>query len=71
MLKRSGQGPYRNLANAMAAFSCQLQADPNGSSLPSVIANAISRAIRARRPKTRYVAGKLAKPMLFVRQWGG
>ncbi len=71
MLKRSGQGPYREIANAIAKFSQNLHANPNGISPPSVIANTISKAIKAPHPKTRYVAGKLAKPLLFVRKWGG
>jgi hypothetical protein len=36
-----------------------------------VISKVISKAIRAKRPKTRYVAGKLAKPLLFVRKYLG
>ncbi len=42
---------------------------PNASSPPSVIANAISEAIATEKPKTRYVAGKLAKPLLFFRKY--
>ena len=71
MLKRSGHGPYRELANLLAKFSHNLQTNPNDMSPPSVIANTISKAIKARHPKTRYVAGKLAKPLLFVRKLGG
>jgi short-subunit dehydrogenase len=71
MLKRSGQGPYSKTANAVAEFSRKTQENPKGSSPPSLIANTISKAIRVGRPKTRYAAGKLAKPMMFVRKWGG
>jgi short-subunit dehydrogenase len=71
MLKRSGKGPYSNIANAVAKFSRQTQEKPNGSSPPSVIADTILKAIKASHPRTRYVAGKLAKPMMFVRKWGG
>ncbi len=71
MLKRSGQGAYSSLANAIATFSRDLQADPNGSSPPSVIATTILQAIQASHPQTRYVAGKLARPMLLVRRWLG
>ena len=38
---------------------------------PQVIADIVARAIKARKPKTRYVAGKYAKPSLFVRKWFG
>jgi len=71
MLQRSNKGAYSTIANTIAKFSHDLHAKPNGSSPPSVIANTISQAIKARRPQTRYIAGKLAKPMMFVRQWFG
>ncbi|MDJ0707364.1 MAG: hypothetical protein QNJ46_29170 [Leptolyngbyaceae cyanobacterium MO_188.B28] len=71
MLKRLGQAPYQGIANPIAQFSRDAQANPNGSSPPSVIADAILKAPNTRRPRTRYAAGKFAKPMLFVRQWGG
>lgn len=71
MLKRSGEGLYSELANLLAKFSQNLQANPNDMSPPSVIANTIYKAITARHPKTRYVAGKLAKPLLLVRKLGG
>ncbi|MEO0990342.1 MAG: oxidoreductase [Pseudomonadota bacterium] len=34
---------------------------------PSVISDLVIRAIRADRPRTRYVAGSMAKPLLFLR----
>ena len=71
MRQRSGEGPYRDLVNALTKFSQESQADPSRSSPPSVIAETILQAIQARNPRTRYVAGKLARPMLFVRKWGG
>ncbi|MBP0016378.1 MAG: SDR family NAD(P)-dependent oxidoreductase [Cyanobacteria bacterium SBLK] len=70
MLKRSGEGAYRNIANTLAKFSQELQADPKGSSPPSVIANTIVKAIQASNPKTRYVAGKLSRQMLLARNFG-
>ena len=51
MLARSGQGPYRAMAQGMA--------------------NAILQAVRSRRPQTRYVIGKMAKPLLFIRKYFG
>ena len=71
MLERSGRGPYRNIALGMAEFSRRNHKRKNGSSPPSVIANTISKALSTERPKTRYAAGRLAKPMLFVRKWFG
>lgn len=71
MLERSGHGPYRDIALGMAEFSRKNHNRPNGSSPPSLIANTILKSLSARRPKTRYAAGRLARPMLFVRKWFG
>ena len=69
MLERSGEGPYRELAHGFANYLREMESRPNGSSPPSVIADTIVKALNARRPKTRYAAGKLAKPILFARRW--
>lgn len=69
MLERSGEGPYRKMAHGLASYAREMGERPNGSSPPSVIANTIVKALSARRPRTRYVAGKLAKPILFARRW--
>ncbi len=71
MLQRSGMGPYRSIALRMAEFSRKMRIRRQGSSPPSVISNTISKALSAKRPKTRYAAGRLARPMLFVRKWFG
>jgi NAD(P)-dependent dehydrogenase (short-subunit alcohol dehydrogenase family) len=64
MLERSGRGPYGGLAQAIAASTVPM-------SPPSVVADAIVRAAEAERPKTRYVAGKLAQPLMFARKYLG
>lgn len=69
MLRRSGEGPYREMAQGIASFQRDLGERPDGHSPPSVIAETILKAISAARPKTRYVAGKMAKPMLLARRW--
>ena len=70
MLARSGDGAYgtlaRNVANATKKSS-----DAKGGTPASVIADVVARAINARRPKTRYVAGRLARPLLLLRKWAG
>jgi NAD(P)-dependent dehydrogenase (short-subunit alcohol dehydrogenase family) len=71
MLKRSGHGPYQALAQAMAKAMRSSYAKAGSASPPSVVADAILQAVRARRPKTRYVMGKLAKPLMFVRKYFG
>ena len=67
-MERSGQSAYAPLAKSLEAATKQSFEKGMGSP-PSVIADAVSKALRARRPKTRYVAGKLAKPLRFVRKW--
>lgn len=46
-------------------------AEGNGSSQPSVIANAVSNIISSANPKTRYRVGKFAKPMVWMRVYLG
>ncbi len=71
LLQRSGTGPYAKLAHLIAKATRDTYSKPNASSPPSVIADVIAQAIAERRPKTRYVAGKLAKPLIFIRKWFG
>jgi NAD(P)-dependent dehydrogenase (short-subunit alcohol dehydrogenase family) len=64
MLDRSGHGPYGELAHSIARSSVAM-------SPPTVVADAIVRAVAAKRPRTRYVAGKFARPLMFVRKYFG
>ncbi len=66
MLKRSGDTAYADLARKVAKASRSSYSSRNASP-PSVIADTIAEALRTRRPKTRYAAGALARPMLFLR----
>ncbi|RMG19309.1 MAG: oxidoreductase [Bacteroidetes bacterium] len=70
MLERSGNGPYASLARAMAK-AVEDSYEKGNASPPSVIARVVSKAIRANKPKTRYVAGKLARPLMMVRKYLG
>jgi len=38
---------------------------------PNVIARIVSKAVHARKPATRYVAGAYARPMMLMRKWMG
>lgn len=71
MLARSGEGPYQQLAQSMAQTTRDSYEHEGAASPPSVIANTIASAITARRPKTRYVVGKLARPLMFIRKYFG
>lgn len=70
MLERSGEGPYGNMAQKVATLGRESY-EKGGASPPSVITDLVLKAVYARRPKTRYVAGKYARPMLFIRKWLG
>lgn len=65
LLAASGGGPYAEQARRMAA-TFELEADGIASP-PSVIARAVVRAVRARRPRTRYRVGRGAWTLLTAR----
>lgn len=60
----SGTGAYA----ALAAKVAKAQAGMGKMAPPQVITNLIVKALKARRPKTRYHAGTMAGPMLFLRR---
>lgn len=68
MLDRSGKGPYKSIVDAVAKSSKELYGNPKAGSPPSVIADVIAKAIRAKKPKTRYAKGKMAGMLLFSRK---
>lgn len=66
----SGNGAYSDLVNKLVEGTGESYESGMGSS-PQVIADVVSKAIKTRRPKTRYVAGQYAKLSIFVRKWFG
>jgi NAD(P)-dependent dehydrogenase (short-subunit alcohol dehydrogenase family) len=67
LIKYSGDGPY---SKAAAAHAKMMELGHQGSipAPPSVVAKTIVQAVQSRHPKTRYVTGGLAGPMLFMRR---
>jgi NAD(P)-dependent dehydrogenase (short-subunit alcohol dehydrogenase family) len=63
----SGAGPYATQAAAVLT-ALTSEANARRESPPSVIANAIGKAVTARRPKTRYAVGFGAKPLIAARR---
>jgi NAD(P)-dependent dehydrogenase (short-subunit alcohol dehydrogenase family) len=63
MMERSGTGPYADQAKRM-----EDAAGGESGSPVSVIADVIVKAVKARKPKTRYAAGKYAKQLLTLRR---
>ncbi|WP_439711517.1 oxidoreductase [Bradyrhizobium japonicum] len=70
LLKRSGTGPYAKLTQAVAKSTRDAYGQGRGTN-PSVIADVVSRAVKASKPRTRYVTGKYALPMIKIREWFG
>ncbi|MBE1581836.1 oxidoreductase [Nonomuraea angiospora] len=61
----SGTGPYAPQGNAVAD-SLSSEANERRLSAPELIADTIVKAVKARRPRTRYAVGFGAKPMIFL-----
>ncbi|MEZ5070063.1 MAG: oxidoreductase [Bacteroidales bacterium] len=66
----SGSGPYATRALKTAGGMATMYAS-NRLSEPEVIGKVILKAVTARKPKTRYARGYMAKPSIFVRKWFG
>ena len=70
VLERSGRGPYAKMAEAVAKATNDAYGKGRGSD-PEVVAGVVSKALKADKPRTRYVVGKYARPMILMRQWLG
>lgn len=71
MVERSKGSAYEQSVTKMAQQALEMYNKQGTLSDPKVITDLISKAIHAKKPKTRYVAGKFAKPMMFIRKWFG
>ena len=70
MRARSGHGAYEALTRAVTQ-STQAAYGHGKYTRASVIAKVVWKAVKTARPRTRYVAGAFARPMLFIRKWFG
>nr|WP_315381245.1 oxidoreductase [uncultured Sphingomonas sp.] len=70
LMDRSGTGPYAALVEAIVRGTRDAYR-PGKSSPPSLIADVVGKAVAARRPRTRYAAGKFAKLLIGLRMWPG
>lgn len=61
----SGDGPYAAQGDAVAT-SLTSDLSARYSSPPELIARTVAKAVRARRPRTRYAVGFGAKPLIFL-----
>ncbi len=67
-MDEDNDGPYQAFKKAMNNMM-KNTSNPKQASHPSVIAQCISKALKAKNPKTRYVAGKMAKQTLMARRF--
>ncbi|KUN25198.1 short-chain dehydrogenase [Streptomyces antibioticus] len=65
--KSSADGAYAKQADAMAS-ALRSEANAKRNSPPQVIADAIGKAVTARRPRTRYATGFGARPLIALRR---
>lgn len=68
--ERSGEGPYKEMVNRLIQGTEKTYSNSNISG-PEVIAKAVSEAVSAQNPKTRYRRGYMAKPAVFLRTFLG
>ena len=65
MVERSANSPYAGIVQQDGRKGMDSY---EGGSTPSVIADTVLKAVRAKRPKTRYAAGQYAKAALLLRK---
>ncbi|WP_394218745.1 oxidoreductase [Halobacillus trueperi] len=63
--KTSGTSAYKDMTRAFMKMTKNMT---GAASSPKVIAETVKKAIEAKKPKTRYAAGKYAKPYMFLRK---
>ena len=64
LLEISGSGPYAKAADKSAKM---IQSNYKNASPASGVAKTIYTAIKAKRPKTRYLTGHMARPLVFIK----
>ena len=69
MVERSQGTPYERPTKIMAGETEKIFSADGKLSPPSVISNLVVKAVRAKKPRIRYVAGKYSSSMLFARKY--
>ncbi len=64
------KGPYADALTKIIKATSEMN-EKNQLSPPSVITKLIDKAVHSKKPKTRYVAGAFAKPLMFMRKYLG
>ncbi len=68
MMERSGNSAYAEMTRKMKTATEKSYEKGNGSP-PAVVAQTVSKALKSRKPKTRYAVGKMAQPLISLRKW--
>jgi short-subunit dehydrogenase len=68
LIKTTENTAYKDMADK---FKKAFETTVSKNAEPEVISRLVSKAISAKKPKTRYVGGYMAKPALFFRKWFG
>ena len=71
LTKYSGNGAYAAFAEASAKATLQAYDNPDNLTSPEEVANIIYKAATSRNPKSRYVVGKFARPLLLIHKFLG
>ena len=66
--KTSGNGAYSSMANKLAEGFKDMYSTGKGLSKPTLISSTIVKAVEAKNPKTRYLIGANAKPLLILKR---
>lgn len=69
VLDNSGNGPYKELANQIAALSLKESGKEGAGSPTSVISKVVQEIINNPKPKTRYAVGKFSTTTLLMRRF--
>ncbi len=67
--EHSGQGAYRQLADALAKNTETVYGENGRASDPTVVAKAIRKAVETAKPKPRYPVGYMARPLLTLNRF--
>lgn len=70
LLEMSGDGPYSEFAGRNAA-RMRKSYKPGAGTPGTVVADVVARAVGSKHPRTRYVAGKFARPAMWTRKFLG
>ena len=66
--KVSKDGPYHQMSDHIADRLHTMYSTGKGLSDPGLIARTIVKAVTSKKPKTRYLTGSMAKPMVFLKR---